>query len=241
MAYLEASTVINSNESDILNFDILQSCNVNGYVNPGFGGFFTVESLNTMINNTCNDLGGVAYSIEEATITDLGDGTYRYYIRTSDMPNGFGLEQNSWNGNFPIIFNIFLLDSQAPFFIFQYVSNNPEDLTICDECRNITLQACAESYKIVAGLTPATNYFVTIQDRNNDLYIQEITSDGNGDVIIDATSPEFPAGFWLTQSGNKLIKIYSDEALTQIEDITVDTTVYSCVLLNLQYYYTTTT
>jgi hypothetical protein len=200
---------------------------------------FTASAFNDTINNDpCNMAGGIPCVIQEATITDLGNGTSSYYIRTTDLPSGFTMQNII--GVFP---NIFIInqDSDSLTFYFQYVDDTPSDLTICDECRNITLQACSDSYKIVAGLTPATNYFVTIQDRNNDLYIQEITSDGNGDVTIDATSPEFPAGFWLTESGNKVIKIYSDEALTEIEDITVDTTVYSCVLLNLQYYYTTTT
>jgi hypothetical protein len=171
------------------------------------------------------------------------------YVRTTDATNAY--YTFTWSGitptllGFPQLFiaNLYIAgEPQAVIRSGAICLNCPEvDLTICDECRSITLEACADSYKIVAGLTPATSYFVTIQDRNNDLYIQEITSDGNGDVTIDATSPEFPAGFWLTESGNKVIKIYADASLEQIEDITVDTTVYSCVLLNLQYYYTTTT
>jgi hypothetical protein len=171
------------------------------------------------------------------------------YVITNDGTNSY--YTFTWSGitptsnGFPQLFLANLGIAGEPTFLpftGAICLNCPEvDLTICDECRNITLEACADSYKIVAGLTPATNYFVTIQDRNNDLYIQEITSDGNGDVTIDATSPEFPAGFWLTESGNKVIRIYADASLEQPEDITVDTTVYSCVLLNLQYYYTTTT
>jgi len=176
------------------------------------------------------------YTFDTTTSQDLGGGITRYRA-TKNVAEGFDLNDISQDyivrlANYTNIY--------APVRLFDS-SINPIDLTICDECRNITLQACADSYKIVAGLTPATNYFVTIQDRNNDLYIQEITSDGNGDVTIDATSPEFPAGFWLTESGNKMIRIYADAYFDPVEDITVNDTVYSCVLLNLQYYYTTTT
>ena len=183
----------------------------------------------------------VAFEAEwggDLTYVRTTDTTYAYYTLT-----WVNATPSILYGS-PISFsiNIRLQTTELVAYSGAFCSPCPEvDLTICDECRNITFQACADSYKIVAGLTPFTNYFVTIQDRNNDLYIQEITSDGNGDVTIDATSPEFPAGFWLTESGNKVIKIYSDEALTEIEDITVNDTVYSCVLLNLQYYYTTTT
>jgi hypothetical protein len=167
------------------------------------------------------------------------DATYIYYTITwSDIL----VDPSTFTEGLPVSLTVDINNGiTSSFFSGAFLPPSTPDLTICDECRNITLEACANSYKIVAGLTPATNYYVTIQDRNNDLYIQEITSDGNGDVTIDATSPEFPAGFWLTESGNKVIKIYSDEALTEIEDITVNDTVYSCVLLNLQYYYTTTT
>jgi len=237
MAYFEATVIRAFNTVEIIAFDLSQSCySIASIIQSNNATDFTTQSLNDELDliSAC----GLAF--QDVSITDLGDGTYRYYMRTPDLPDGFILaDQTKWS-IFPVFMVMTFFDGISS-FIFQYVSNNPEDLTICDECRNITLQACAESYKIVAGLTPATNYFVTIQDRNNDLYIQEITSDGNGDVTIDATSPEFPAGFWLTESGNKVIKIYSDEALTEIQDITVDTTVYSCVLLNLQYYYTTTT
>lgn len=203
-----------------------------GVISTGTVSLTLIELFDTIVVAAEGEWGGsLSYVI-------TNDGTNSYYTFTWS-------EITPTSKGFPQLFvaNLFIAgEPEAVIRTGAICLNCPEvDLTICDECRNITLQACADSYKIVAGLTPATNYFVTIQDRNNDLYIQEITSDGNGDVTIDATSPEFPAGFWLTESGNKVIKIYSDEALTEIEDITVDTTVYSCVLLNLQYYYTTTT
>jgi hypothetical protein len=184
-------------------------------------------------------LAATNFNFDTATIEDLGGGVFRYRA-TYNVAEGYNLSDISQG--YPAILGTFTTNAPTlPIRLFDSSVTPPTDLTICDECRNITLQSCADSYKIVAGLTPATNYFVTIQDRNNDLYIQEITSDGNGDVTIDATSPEFPAGFWLTESGNKMIRIYADAYFDPVEDITVNDTVYSCVLLNLQYYYTTTT
>lgn len=206
-----------------------------GYTNSlgGDGGV-----IGTLLSWSVADIAlATGYTFDTATSEDLGGGITRYRA-TKNVAEGFDLTDLS-QGYIVNLRNY--ATASVPVRLYDSSLTPPADLTICDDCRNITLQACADSYKIVAGLTLATNYFVTIQDRNNDLYIQEITSDGNGDVTIDATSPEFPAGFWLTESGNKVIKIYADASLEQLEDITVDTTVYSCVLLNLQYYYTTTT
>lgn len=242
-AYFEASTVTNGNESEILNFNVLQACSLDGFVSPGFGGFFTVESLNDLIDNTCNTVGVfVSYAIEQATITDLGDGTYRYYIRTSDMPNGFNLQDPFlWNSNFPMIFSLLLLDSEAPFFVFQYVDDTPPaDLTICTECRQSNQQACGETYFIEAGLTSGDTYYAAITDRNNDVYIQAIIADVDGNLTIDALAPEFPVGFWLAESGNKSITVYEDEEMTIVSELTVGANVYTCMILTLQYMYTTT-
>ena len=116
----------------------------------------------------------------------------------------------------------------------------PADLTICTECRQSNQQACGETYFIEAGLTSGDTYYAAITDRNNDVYIQAIIADANGDLTIDATAPEFPVGFWLAESGNKSITVYEDEEMTIVSDLTVGANVYTCMILTLQYMYTTT-
>lgn len=116
----------------------------------------------------------------------------------------------------------------------------PADLTICTECRQSNQQACGETYFIEAGLTSGDTYYAAITDRNNDVYIQAIIADANGDLTIDATAPEFPVGFWLAESGNKSITVYEDQEMTIVSDLTVGANVYTCMILTLQYMYTTT-
>jgi hypothetical protein len=116
----------------------------------------------------------------------------------------------------------------------------PADLTICTECRQSNQQACGETYFIEAGLTSGDTYYAAITDRNNDVYIQAIIADGDGNLTIDALAPEFPVGFWLAESGNKSITVYEDVELTIVSDLTVGANVYTCMILTLQYMYTTT-
>ena len=131
---------------------------------------------------------------------------------------------------------------------FQNVSLNftisstppPADLTICTECRQSRQQACADTYLITAGLTEGDTYYVTITDRNNNLYIQSIVADVDGNLTIDALSSEFPNGFWLSESGTKSIIVYEDVNRTIVADLTVGANVYTCMILTLQYIYTTT-
>ena len=114
-------------------------------------------------------------------------------------------------------------------------------MAICIECRQSNQQACAETYLITAGLTQGDTYYVTITDRNNNLYIQSIVADVDGNLTIDALSSEFPNGFWLAESGSKSIIVYEDIDRTIVADLTVGANVYTCMILTLQYIYTTTT
>ena len=125
-------------------------------------------------------------------------------------------------------------------FLFD-IDTPPADLTICTECRQSNQQACGETYFIEAGLTSGDTYYAAITDRNNDVYIQAIIADANGDLTIDATAPEFPVGFWLAESGNKSITVYEDEEMTIVSELTVGANVYTCMILSLQYIYVTTT
>jgi hypothetical protein len=59
-------------------------------------------------------------------------------------------------------------------------------------------------------------------------------------LTIDALAPEFPVGFWLAESGNKSITVYEDEEMTIVSELTVGANVYTCMILTLQYMYTTT-
>jgi hypothetical protein len=195
-------------------------------------------SIGTLVDWTVADLtSATGFTFDTATSQDLGGGISRYRA-TKNVAEGYDLNDLSQDyvsalQNFTNLF--------VPVRLFDSSVTPPADLTICTECRQSRQQACADSYLITAGLTQGDTYYVTITDRNNNLYIQSIVADANGDLTIDALSSEFPNGFWLSESGTKSIIVYEDVNRTIVADLTVGANVYTCMILTLQYIYTTTT
>lgn len=202
-------------------------------------GSLGVSTTSTFIEWTILFLNSINNSLYPCTaITELNGN----YTIDCDAPSGLDLGDSSLT--YPV-FIAFQPPSATPFyFSFQYVDDTPvppADLTICTECRQSRQQACADTYLITAGLTEGDTYYVTITDRNNNLYIQSIVADVDGNLTIDALSSEFPNGFWLSESGTKSIIVYEDIDRTIVADLTVGANVYTCMILTLQYIYTTTT
>ena len=195
-------------------------------------------SIGTLVDWTVADLtSATGFTFDTATSQDLGGGISRYRA-TKNVAEGYDLNDLSQDyvsalQNFTNLF--------VPVRLFDSSVTPPADLTICTECRQSNQQACGDTYFIEAGLTSGDTYYVAITDRNNDVYIQAIIADANGNLTIDALAPEFPVGFWLTESGNKSITVYEDEEMTIVSELTVGANVYTCMILSLQYYYTTTT
>ena len=205
---------------------------------------FTSLSLGTGGSGTLNDwtvgelLAGTGFTFDTATIEDLGGGVFRYRA-TYDVAEGYDLSDISQS--YPAILGTFTTNAPTlPIRLFDSSVVPPVDLTICTECRQSNQQACGDTYFIEAGLTSGDTYYAAITDRNNDVYIQAIIADANGNLTIDALAPEFPVGFWLAESGNKSITVYEDEEMTIVSELTVGVNVYTCMILTLQYMYTTT-
>jgi hypothetical protein len=140
---------------------------------------------------------------------------------------------------YPLYYNDELIGNPSINFTIS-TTPPPAERTICTECLQSNQEACANTYFIEAGLTSGDTYYVAITDRNNDVYTQAIIADANGNLTIDALAPEFPVGFWLAESGNKSITVYEDEEMTIVSELTVGANVYTCMILSLQYMYTTT-
>ena len=201
-------------------------------------GSLGVSSSGTFVEWTILFLNSFNNSLYPCTaLTELNGN----YTIDCDAPSGLDLGDSSLT--YPV-FIAFQPPSATPFyFSFQYVDDTttpPADLTICTECVQSNQQACGETYFIEAGLTSGTTYYAAITDRNNDVYTQAIMADANGNLTIDALAPEFPVGFWLAESGNKSITVYEDEDMTIVSELTVGANVYTCMILTLQYMYTTT-
>jgi hypothetical protein len=195
----------------------------------GTGGTIVVWSVSELLAAT-------TFTFDTATVEDLGGGLFRYRA-TYDVAEGYDL--NDISQGYPSqLFNY--IDIFVGVQLFDSSVTPPADLTICTECRQSNQQACGDTYFIEAGLTSGDTYYAAITDRNNDVYIQAIIADANGNLTIDALAPEFPVGFWLAESGNKSITVYEDEEMTIVSELTVGVNVYTCMILSLQYMYTTT-
>ena len=109
----------------------------------------------------------------------------------------------------------------------------PPTITVCDTCQQLTVKACETQYELTTGLTPATLYTVALHAANGNTYLQEITSDANGDITIDAAL--FPEGAFVPESGGYIVKVYADDSLGTPLTITVGLTQYTCINLNFTY------
>jgi len=129
----------------------------------------------------------------------------------------------------------------SPSSHFGYVLQDcPAEPTTCDTCKQVTVKACQASYTLTTGLTPATTYTVALHAGNGNTYTQEVTTDGSGNITIDAAAVDFPEGFWVPESGGYVLKVYPNNDLDTPEDLTIDAVVYTCIQLNFTYVTTTT-
>jgi len=214
-----------------------------------------INNANSFIGSSATIFGN-STSGSFGTITDWSVGTINSFnssafpctsvvvvndVVTIEFDAASGLDLGDISQNFP---TVFYMDGSQILSSITYQDTTPPpppaDLNICTECRQSRQQACADTYLITAGLTEGDTYYVTITDRNNNLYIQSIVADANGDLTIDALSSEFPNGFWLSESGAKSIIVYEDVNRTIVADLTVGANVYTCMILTLQYIYSTT-
>lgn len=148
--------------------------------------------------------------------------------------------------NTPIYGNTFAFTSDTDttanygFGTLNIVQDCPTETIVCPTCYEINKSACEDSYTFVAGLTPSTVYYVVIENNRNKQYVQQVTTDGSGDFSIDATAPEFPIGFFIPEQFKYTIKVYSNSTLMNQEDITIGSTIYTCITLGFVNTVTTT-
>ena len=106
-------------------------------------------------------------------------------------------------------------------------------LTSCDSCYKLNAFACQDSYLLSASLIPATWYVIKIIS-DNSIYAQNVLTDGNGDITINAASVSFPSGFWTVANMPVTIEIYADSNMTILQPFTIGTVTYLCIDLNLK-------
>jgi hypothetical protein len=111
-------------------------------------------------------------------------------------------------------------------------------ITASTECLNsyeLTLTACEPNYTIPAGLTPSAIYYFSIETNRHKRYVQSVSTDANGDVYLWSAAPEFPTGFFTPEMMTMTGKVYSDSALTDQQQLTINNTLYNSINLNFIY------
>jgi len=164
--------------------------------------------------------------------------TYALTVGESSTLIEYTFENFSDNGEGAPIMITITADSNAPYSASFNTSSTTT--TTCPTCLSLTKSACQDSYTFVAGLTASTDYWVVIENNRNKRYIQQVTTDGSGDFVIDATAPEFPEGFFIPEQFTYTLKVYTTAELTTEAEITYNNTVYNCITLSFIYTVTTT-
>jgi len=177
--------------------------------------------------------GTITYVVGDPYVV-TGNGTYRDVVFTW---SGITIDPSTTSQGTPL--GISLKDEDSQVFLWNW-SEATSTTTTCPTCLELTKSACQTSYTFVAGLTASTDYWVVIDNNRNKRYVQQVTTDGSGDFVIDATAPEFPEGFFIPEQFTYTLKVYTTADLTTEAEITYNNTIYNCITLSFIYTVTTT-
>jgi hypothetical protein len=180
---------------------------------PGLGGTLT-DFLDNMVGDMLSTMGGnVTYTISNGT--DWGDAvTINFTFANPDFEVYFAYIQTE------------------EYYYAIHITTSTE----CLNAHEVILTACEGNYVIPSGLTPLTNYYFSLETQRNKRYVQEISTDANGDVQLWANAPEFPTGFFTPEMMTMTGKVYTDSALTNQQQFTINNTLYNS--LNIKFIYT---
>lgn len=194
----------------------------------GYGGidtgFLTLAEL--YFDALCTTFSG------EYTITSVQDGENTIYTVALTLNQDLDVL-----GEYVTV--AFFSDEGATIAGFQIASTESE-ATPCDVCYSIQRPGCQTSYTLELDLTPATTYTVAFYSNNGNVYTQQVEAGGDGELVIDASAPEFPEGFFIPESGGYTVKIFTDTDLVDVVPFTVGANQYQCIQLSFQYVVTTT-
>lgn len=96
-------------------------------------------------------------------------------------------------------------------------------------CYEDFISDCIDSFTIDAGLTPETEYKVIIENKFGQLYIEMITTDAEGVLIIDLA--QYPEGMFNVYAGNFNIRVVLD---CDDQPLVFDGKEYTCIDLTVK-------
>ena len=158
------------------------------------------------------------------------------------LPTGFSYSitgDGDWLGNTTVTLSY--TGNEVPIFVLLQTESfsYPVGFTAITECEGayeLTLTACQSNYVIPSGLIPFTTYYFAIETNRNKRYVQAVSTNVDGDVQLWSAAPEFPEGFFTPEMYTYSCKAYTDSALTNQVQFTIDNVVYNTI--NLKFIYT---
>lgn len=143
---------------------------------------------------------------------------------------------NLFLGAIEVIPNYLILITEEYTYPIIWECSTPITTTVCEGAYDVTLTACEDNYVIPSGLIPSSTYYFVIETNRGKRYVQAVSTNVDGDVQLWAGAPEFPVGFFTPEMFTYTCKVYTDSALTNQVQFTIDNIVYNTI--NLKFIHT---
>lgn len=102
----------------------------------------------------------------------------------------------------------------------------------CTNCFSFECPECPESVKFFTSLTPNTDYYLHIENKQK-VTIVKITSDGDGHLVL--TEDQLVPAYFNRYNGYYTVRITAQPEPVNFETVTLcDSTVVSCFLLTFK-------
>lgn len=102
----------------------------------------------------------------------------------------------------------------------------------CLDCYDLNLKACQDEYDIATGLDPTTAYVAVFTDRTQKEYVQDVTTDGSGDMTVSMEN--MPLGFATPEHSPLQFTVRETEDSAD-EMLTVETIRRPCIRIMFVY------
>lgn len=104
-------------------------------------------------------------------------------------------------------------------------------LQTCDTCFELIFPDCQDML-FELGLTPTTEYYVIITDKFGNEYYDQITTDADGNIVVDPSL--YVSGSLFTPfSGSFTLTIKEGLVYSDLIEFTVDSITYNCVIFSI--------
>lgn len=103
---------------------------------------------------------------------------------------------------------------------------------ICQSCYAVSFETCTANTSISAGLDINTVYYLWVEDKFSNFYLQQVTTNGAGNFQIDFSA--FPDGLFTEYAGYFTLTVSTSSAFSTDETLTFNGTDYNCILFDFK-------